>query len=476
MDEAALNRAAAAGDPPASPDPLDAASSPARTTGSGFVTGGPDPGLLADCVHCGFCLPACPTYDLWGEEMDSPRGRIQLMELVGQGEIALDDTVVGHFDACLGCMACVTACPSGVAYDTLIEQTRAAVEQTHARSRGDRVFRRAIFALFPEPRRLRVALALAWAFRRSGLRALLARAGLLRRLPARLATLDALAPDVGWSQLRGQPTTGARPSGATRARVALLTGCVESVLFSDVQAAAVRVLAAEGCEVIVPPGQGCCGALGLHSGEEAHARSKARSLLDSLAGYDVDAFVTCTAGCGSALKGYGELLADDPSYAVTASAFADRVRDVNEWLDELGPAAERHPIPARVVYQEACHLGHAQGVRSAPRSLLAGVPGLEVVDLGEHQRCCGSAGLYNLFEPEPAAELGQRKARHIAEHEPDLVVSANAGCALQIGRFLDVPVRHPVELLDAAIRGTQPRLARRPRSQATPTSEGEPSR
>ena len=476
MDEAGLHRDATTGDAPGSPEAVDSPGSPARTTGSGFVSGGPDPGLLADCVHCGFCLPACPTYDLWGEEMDSPRGRIQLMELVGQGEVALDDTVVGHFDACLGCMACVTACPSGVAYDTLIEQTRAAVEATHVRGWGERVFRRAIFALFPEPRRLRVALALGWAFRRSGLRALASRAGLLRRLPARLATLDALTPDVGWSQLRGQPTAGARPSGATRARVALLTGCVESVLFSDVQAAAVRVLAAEGCEVLVPPRQGCCGALGLHSGEVDHARSKARALLDSLAGCDVDAFVTCTAGCGSALKGYGDLLAGDPAYAAAASAFADRVRDVNEWLDELGPVADRHPIPARVVYQEACHLGHAQGVRSAPRSLLAGIPGLEVVDLGDGQRCCGSAGLYNLFEPEPAAELGRRKASHIAAHAPDLVASANAGCALQIGRFADVPVRHPVELLDAAIRGTQPRLAQDTRSQATPTSEGEPSR
>ena len=450
-------------------EPAHTSTSRPATDQGGFGGGGPDPALLADCVHCGFCLPACPTYDLWAEEMDSPRGRIHLMELVRQGEVPLDATVVGHFDACLGCMACVTACPSGVRYDRLIEQTRAAIERERPRRWHERAFRRLVFSLFPEPRRLQAAMVAAWAYRRLGLRALLRRSGLVRRLPARLATLEALVPDRRLSELSGRLDGKASGAGRSpRARVALLTGCVESVLFSDVQAAAVRVLAAEGCDVTVPPDQGCCGALGLHSGEDEHARAKARALIDTLEASDADALVTCTAGCGSALKGYGDLLADDPAYAQRAVALASRVRDVSELLAELGPVAPRHPLPARVAYQEACHLAHAQGIREAPRSLLRSIPDLELVEIADAQRCCGSAGLYNLLEPETATELGAAKSAAIAQAEPDLVASANAGCALQISRFLDIPVRHPVQLLDAAIRGEDPRPSR----PAPPTSEG----
>ncbi|QBI21373.1 4Fe-4S dicluster domain-containing protein [Egibacter rhizosphaerae] len=410
---------------------------------------------LSECVHCGFCLPACPTYELWGQEPDSPRGRIDLMAMARRGEVALDETVVSHFDACLGCMACVTACPSGVQYGELIEATRAQVERHHRRPLPERAFRRLIFAVFPEPTRLRAALVGGWLYRRSGLRWLLRRVGLLDRLPSRLRTLEALVPEVGLRQLARPQRLPDRipPAGPARRRVALLTGCVQSVAFAEVNAATARVLAADGCELVVPSDQGCCGALELHSGEEPRAIARAKRLVASLEAARADVIVTNAAGCGSTLKEYGHLLRDEPDWAERAARLAATVRDVSELLAELGPRAERHPVPARVVYQDACHLAHAQGVRGAPREVLRTVPGVDLVEIAEPELCCGSAGVYNLLQPEPAAELGRRKAAHIADRAPDLVVTANPGCALQVGRFLDVPVRHPVQLVDASIRG-----------------------
>lgn len=417
----------------------------------------PDPELIADCVHCGFCLPSCPTYALWGEEMDSPRGRIQLMKMVSQGEIGLNATVARHWDQCLGCMACVTACPSGVKYDQLIEATRAQIERKVPRTHADRLYRQTIFSLFPYPDRMRALLPALRAYQRLGGRRMVG--GLAKRAPERLRALEAMAPHIAQSE---KPLPAVIPAhGARRARVGLLLGCVQRVFFSDVNAATARVLAAEGCEVIAPSAQGCCGALSLHAGREAEGRDFARKLIAAFEDVEVDAIIVNVAGCGSNLKDYGRLLADDPAWAPRAAAFSAKARDVTEFLAELGPVAPRHPVHMRVAYHDACHLAHAQGIRKQPRAVLAAIPGLEVVSPAESDLCCGSAGIYNLVEPEPAAALGDRKARNVLALEPDALVAANPGCLLQISAALRragarLPTLHPIELVDASIRGVIP--------------------
>lgn len=447
--------------------PADAPADPPLCADSAFdALRPPSAATLADCVHCGFCLPACPTYELWGEEMDSPRGRIHLMGQARDGAASLDATFVGHMDACLGCMACVTACPSGVAYDQLIEATRAQVERNVTRSRADRWFRAGIFALFPHPARLRVALVLAWVYQRLGLQALARRAGLLAALPARLRAVEALLPPVTLRGLASRGVAAHTPADQPRRRVGLLTGCVQRVLFDDVNAATARVLAAEGCAVVAPPAQGCCGALMVHAGHADAARERARALIDTFEAAGVDTVVTNAAGCGSTIKEYGHLLADDPDYAERAAHLAARARDVTELLAELEPRAPRHPVAARVAYQDACHLRHAQGVRAAPRTLLEAIPGVDLVELAEPDMCCGSAGIYNLVQPDAAEELGVRKAGHVRAARPDVLASSNPGCAMQLRRHLDgaVPIVHPVQLVDASIRGERPAaLARSPR-------------
>jgi glycolate oxidase iron-sulfur subunit len=412
--------------------------------------------LLDECVHCGFCLPTCPTYLLDGEEMDSPRGRIYLMDLASRGEIPLDATFAKHIDGCLGCMACVTACPSGVQYNRLLEATRPQVERNIPRVAVDRRSRRLIFSLFPYPGRLRVATAFGLLYQRLGIQYLVRRSGLLDRLPARARALDTLLPPVRLRALLSR-TPRHVPARVTppRLRVALLAGCAQRVYFGHVNAATARVLAAEGCDVVIPGGQPCCGALSMHAGLEQDAVRRARRTIDAFAPYDVDTIVVNVAGCGSTLKEYGELLADDPDYRDRAAAFAAKVRDVHEVLADLAPIAPRHPIQARVAYHDACHLANAQRVTSQPRQVLGTIPGLEIVDIGEPEICCGSAGIYNLVQPEAAERLGRRKAEHLLAARPDVIATGNAGCLLQIRRFLGdgVPVVHPVELLDAAIEG-----------------------
>jgi glycolate oxidase iron-sulfur subunit len=413
----------------------------------------PAAALIADCVHCGFCLPACPTYVLWGAEADSPRGRIYLMSTGLAGE-PLSDSMVEHFDRCLGCMSCVTACPSGVRYDRLIEDTRAQVERRHSRSPGERALRTAIFALFPYPRRLRLLRAPIRAYQSSGLRGLLSRTGLLSRLPARLSTLEALAPT-----LRGvpRPPRSVRARGRRRAVVGMLTGCVQSAFFPEVNSATVRVLAAEGCDVIIPPGQGCCGALSVHNGRAGEARRFARRLIETFEHTGMDYFAVNAAGCGSSLKDYGELLADDPAFASRAAAFAAKVRDQAELLVELGPVAERHPLPMTVAYHDACHLGHAQGIRAQPRALLRGIPGLEVSEITDPEICCGSAGIWNVLNPVPAAALGDRKAADVLATGAQLLVTANPGCLMQVSAAVGraggaIALAHTAQVLDASLR------------------------
>ena len=420
----------------------------------------PDPALVADCVHCGFCLPTCPTYLLWGRETDSPRGRIALIKGGLAGETTITDRFIHHFDTCLGCMACVTACPSGVQYDKLIEATRPQIERRGDRTLGDRLFRRIIFGLFPYPGRLRLAAVTLWAYQRLGLQQLVRATGLLHLLPARLRAMAAVLPAVSLRRAWSSPPDRVPASGERRRRVGLLLGCVQRVFFDEVNAATIRVLAAEGCEVVIPRSQGCCGALLLHSGLEADAAEMARRFIDAFEAEaaDVDTIVINAAGCGSTLKQYGHLLRDDPVYAERARALAVKCTDISELLDELEPRAPRHPVPLRIAYHDACHLQHAQGVTEEPRRVLRTIPGLELCEIPEADICCGSAGVYNLVEPHTAVELGDRKARHILTTRADAVVSSNPGCLLQIASRLEQagqPTRpyHLVELLDASIKG-----------------------
>ena len=404
-------------------------------------------------MHCGFCLTTCPTYSLWGEEMDSPRGRIYLIGEALEGE-PLTAPMVQHFDNCLGCMACVTACPSGVRYDRLIEDTRAQIERRHERSRKDKALRAAIFALFPYARRLRLLRGPLRAYRASGLQALVGRTGLLERLAPTLATLDSLAPRM---RTVPKPPRVVRARGRQRAVVGMLTGCVQSAFFPEVNSATVRILAAEGCEVRIPPEQGCCGALSVHNGRETEARGFARRLIDTFERTRMDYFVVNAAGCGSSLKEYGDLLSDDPAYAERAAAFAAKVRDLAELLVELGPVAKRHPLPVTVAYHDACHLGHAQGIRAQPRALLAGIPGLDLREIADPEICCGSAGVWNVLNPEPAAELGDRKARNVLATGAELLVTANPGCLMQVAAAMrrrggSIALAHTAQVLDASIR------------------------
>ena len=428
----------------------------------------PDPALIDTCVHCGFCLPTCPTYVLWGQEMDSPRGRIYLMKAGLEGRTEMTPAFVGHFDACLGCMACVTSCPSGVQYAPLIEATRAQIERRYPRSLADRIFRSAIFAVFPFPARLRIALAplaVLGPLIRSGARAVQASArrpqnGARRTsIVTRLVAMLSLAPKMTWASLFAATPARTPAQGASRLTVGLLTGCVQRLVFPRVNAATVNVLSAEGCDVLAPPEQGCCGALALHAGRLDEARAFARRTIDVFEGAGVERIAVNAAGCGSSMKEYGQLLADDPAWAQRARAFSARVRDVSEIVCELGPPrAPRHPLVLRVAYHDACHLAHAQGVRQPPRDLLRSIPGVEILPFAEQEICCGSAGIYNLVEPDAARALGDRKAGHIDAVRPDLIATANPGCMLQmatasarLGRAW--PIRHPIEILDASIRG-----------------------
>jgi glycolate oxidase iron-sulfur subunit len=454
----------------------------------------PEPGparvrsAVKDCVHCGFCLPACPTYQLWGEEMDSPRGRIHLAGQVLDGA-PLTATAAAHFDRCLGCMACMTACPSGVHYDEIIEAARTWAEEPEpgavpvrasgyaGRPRRDRLTRDAIFAVFPYPRRLRALTAPLRVLQRSGLDRAIARSGLPRLVsPAAEAALR-LAPSPGRPLPAGRLPSRVPAAGRRRAVVGMLTGCVQSVFFPRVNAATARVLAAEGCDVIIPRDQGCCGALSLHAGRSGQAAQFARRTIETFEAAGVDAIVVNSAGCGSAMKEYERLLASDGAWAPRAAALSARVRDLTEFLAELGPVAPRHPYPVTAAYHDACHLGHAQRITRQPRELLRAIPELNLAEVPDAGTCCGSAGVYNLLEPEAARALGARKADAVLATGASMVISGNPGCTLQIAaelasRGLAITTAHTAEIIDASIRGARPP---RPADRARPAHPAHPA-
>jgi glycolate oxidase iron-sulfur subunit len=414
--------------------------------------------IIDQCVHCGFCLPVCPTYVLWNEEMDSPRGRIYLMKLAADGQAAINSQWVSHFDTCLGCMACMTACPSGVDYGKLIEATRAQIERKYDRGWLERFYRKLIFAVFTRPARLRMMRLPLLLYQRSGLQKLVRRSGVLQVLPKRLQAMEALLPQLQATQAVAEVTPAA---GAKRRRVGMLLGCVQREFFPQVNAATARVLAAEGCEVVSPVDQPCCGALLIHAGEEDGALALARHMINVFERAGVDAIVTNAAGCGSNMKDYGHLLRDDPKYAERAKQFSAKCQDISEVLSNMMPYATRNPLRLRVAFHDSCHLQHAQGVRAQPRSLLAGIPELDLLEIPEAPICCGSAGIYNLVQPNAANALGDRKAALIAPLDADVVVTGNPGCILQLQASLDragkkIPVLHTIQLLDASIRGQLP--------------------
>ncbi|ERN42013.1 Fe-S oxidoreductase [Rubidibacter lacunae KORDI 51-2] len=424
----------------------------------------PDPQLANDCVHCGFCLATCPSYRVIGKETDSPRGRIDLMKAIGDGRAPLATGTVQHFDSCLGCLACVSTCPSGVQYDKLIASTRPQIQRNYPRSLGDRLFRTLIFQLFPYPQRLRVLLAPMWLYQMSGLQAVVRQSSLLGYFSPRLAAMEALLPKINAASFRDDLPDVIPARGKRRYRVGMLLGCVQRLFFSSVNAATARVLSANGCEVVIPKDQGCCGALPAHQGQEEQARAIARRTIDGFAGADVEAIVINAAGCGHTLKEYGHLIAGDPEYCDRAGEFADKVRDVQEFLMEVGLTASMSPLTASgeltLVYQDACHLLHGQRISLQPRQLLRQIPGVRLREPVDAALCCGSAGVYNMLQPQVADELGRQKANNLAATGADAIASPNPGCALHIRKHLQgqdcaLPLLHPMELLDRSIRGEQ---------------------
>ncbi|MFM7237286.1 MAG: (Fe-S)-binding protein [Cyanobium sp.] len=449
------------------------------------------------CVHCGFCLPTCASYRVLGTEMDSPRGRIHTLKALEAGELELDATVASHFDSCLGCFACVTACPSGVRYDTLIEATRPKLNAPELRSPAQKAFRRLLFALLPYPQRLRALLQPLRAYAGTPLQSLVRKAGLVPRLLGpQIAAMEQLLGALPAEAFRDDLPVVVPAEGERRYRVGLLLGCVQRLFDPEVSLAAIRVLTANGIEVVIPPNQGCCGAVTHHQGEEELTRGHARALMASFqavvgpggaAGPEpLDAVLVSASGCGHTLKAYGRLMAEgasakeDASPAEgaleegTATAFAAQVADIQEFLERVGlseafqrrlrplthadgtaATAER---PLRLAYHDACHMLHGQGLAQQPRALLRRIPHVQVLEASEAGVCCGSAGIYNLVQPEEAEALGRLKAGDLAATGAELAVSANIGCTLQIRRHLretDRPleVLHPVQVLELSVRG-----------------------
>jgi len=411
------------------------------------------------CVHCGLCLAYCPTFSELGTEMDSPRGRIFLIKSLAEGRIALTDSAARHLDLCLGCRACETVCPSGVPYGQLIEAARADIERERPGGWARRAFRWVNFSLLlTRPRALSVAAAGLRFYQSSGLQRLARASGLLRLLPGPLSTWEPLLPTLPPARDRARLPERTPAEGPKRATVGLLTGCIQQVAFGPQNRATARVLARNGAEVLAPAAQSCCGALHAHAGEHETALELARRTIEAFEAAGVEHVIVNTSGCGAHMKAYGTLLAGDPAWRDRAARFAPRVLDISEFLAReplRGPLAA---IDRTVTYHDPCHVVHGQKIRKEPRELLAQIPGLRVVDLKEADWCCGSAGTYNLTQPEMAARLQSRKIANVEATKADAVVTSNPGCIIQIAQGLrakgsPVEVLHIVELLDQAYGG-----------------------
>lgn len=450
---------------------------PAPSRQGGTAAGGShlDLEALMTCVHCGLCLSACPTYLQLGAEPDSPRGRIYLMRAVAEGRLEWTSEVVSHLDLCLECRACESACPSGVRYGQLLEMAREDIERHYRRPWRERVITGVLRdRILPYPHRLRRALAPVRVLQRLGVGQAVEEG---RRPPVAQRLVDALPDDLkrlidimpplpdSWRE----PLPAVVPAeGRRRYRVGFLAGCVGSVVFSETNWATLRVLARNGCEVVIPPQQGCCGALHLHTGAPDATRRFAAVNLEAFPLDDLDAIITNAAGCGSTLKEYGHVLANDERLAERAQAFSAKCRDISEFLAEIELVPPTHPVPRVVTYHDACHLAHGQGIRRQPRWLLEQIPQLKVVPLPDSELCCGSAGLYNILQPDMASRLLEKKINAILSTGADTVATGNPGCIMQIIKGLrerghHIEVKHPVELLAESYG-----LNGRPDSQQTP--------
>jgi glycolate oxidase iron-sulfur subunit len=423
----------------------------------------PAQNLIDACVHCGFCLATCPSYRVLGKEMDSPRGRIYLMDAINKQEAELNQTSMQHFDSCLGCLACTTACPSGVQYDQLISATRPQVERNQTRSFQDQLIRALIFNLFPYPQRLSLLLPAFAFYQKSGLQTLLRQTNLLTKFAPRLAAMESVLPQINLSNIKRNLPDLIPAKGQKRYRVGMILGCVQQLFFNPVNEATARVLSANGCEIVIPKNQGCCAALPSHQGQEKQAQTLAKQMIDQFANTDVDYIIINAAGCGHTLKEYGHILQDDAEYQLKAQQFSAKVKDINEFLIEVGLTTELSPITTEkltIVYQDACHLLHGQKISLQPRQLLRKIPNVQLKEPIDASLCCGSAGVYNLLQPEVSDELGQQKVDNLLNTGADVIASPNPGCALQIQKHLQrkgktIKIMHPIELLDYAIRGIQ---------------------
>jgi glycolate oxidase iron-sulfur subunit len=406
------------------------------------------------CVHCGLCANNCPTYRLWGQEADSPRGRIRQMALVDQGRLEIGDSFVTHIDRCLNCRNCETVCPSGVEYGKILELARAQIEQKYKRPLASRIARDLVYRkLLPYPRRIAAAASALKFYQRSGLAGMARGSGILRLLG--LQSQERLLPRIDSDFFFSDLGKTFPAKGPRRARVAFFAGCVAQVTFGDLNRATIRVLQANGCEVVVPATQACCGALAAHAGVRDVARDLARRNFDAFNADEFDAIVNNASGCGSMLKEYPLLFPAGPAEEINARKFSAKVRDITEFLADLGLTAPLKSISARVTYQDSCHLVHGQKISEAPRKLVRAIPGVEFVEMPLSEQCCGSAGVYNVTENKTSMELLGLKMESVKQTRAQIIVTANPGCILQLraGAAIhktDQEVLHVVELLDRA--------------------------
>lgn len=446
-----------------SPDPISPSSPPEALPPTGGSLAALDYSVLQQCMHCGMCLPSCPTYVETKQERSSPRGRIALMRAIADGELAVSRAFAEEMNYCLGCLACTTACPAGVDYTTLFETSRAEIEEKGVLRAPIRTTLRLVLlrGVFTRPRLLRTVGRILWLWQESGAETLFRRMGLGRLLPARLRQLEPQAPRIRRQFSKHLIRSVERPNGSPRHRVAVLTGCVQDLAFSDVNRATVDVLLANACEVHTPAVQPCCGSLHAHNGDPATARELARRLLDLINPHDFDAIISNAGGCGSHLRHYDQLLADDPIYRERAQLWSAKIKDIHEYLVEIGFRLPRDPVnePAiqSVTYHESCHLCHGQKVSAQPRAILRSIPGLTLTECAEATWCCGSAGIYNITQPSTSAWLQTRKLRHLAATGAQVIATANPGCHVQIANGLanteqadSRRVEHPVVLLAQA--------------------------